>query len=337
MKKLLLFFVFSFFFFCIGQSRAYMTTAVKTDSLVYSSGQEIFIYFTIKNHGPDTLQFNWPTSCQAIYSIDGQKADLACYAVLTELTLYPDSSFTWVFKHTQEIFPIYPGTHILKVEVIDYEQYFAFNNFSTAFLKLTDQSKKICTEDSSFIKLAVVDDTLKFFWQTPALNSCLEPLWGGWLKADTFHLAMVDTGAPCDCDCENHFHLTADFASFPDGHYVLDFADGVYGYPIFDIGVVGIREEIIPGSVALFQNYPNPFNPEAVIGYRLVVIGNVELTVYNILGQKVRTLVNQKQKAGVYRVSFNGEGLPGGIYFYRLILSENGNSTVQTKRMLLLK
>ena len=341
MKKLLFFSIFSSFLFFTAQSRAYVTTSVKTDSLVYSSAQGIDIYFTIKNHGPDTLQFNWPTSCQAIYYIDGQKAELECLQVLTELTLYPDSSFSWEFKHTEAIFPIWPGTHILKAEMIDYEQFFAYNNFSTHSLGLTKQGKEICEQDSAYIKLTVVDDTLKFFWQTPKLNTCLQPLWGGWLKADTFHLAMVDTGVPCDCDCVDYFRLTADFASFPDGRYMLDFAGGLYGYPTFDIGVVGIGGEIVPGSVALYQNYPNPFNPETVIGYRVETIHesspNIELAVYNVLGQKVRTLVNQRQRAGTYQLRFNGDGLPGGIYFYHLQVNDGRHKFTQTKRMLLLK
>lgn len=314
-----------------------MTTSVKTDSLVYSSAQEIYIYFTIKNHGPDTLQFNWPTSCQAIYYIDGQKAELECLRVLTALTLCPDSSFTWEIKHTQDIISIYPGTHILKTEVIDYEQYFAYNSFSAGYLTRTEQSKEICTEDSSFIKLTVVEDTLKFFWQTPAMNSCLESLWGGWLKADTFHLAMVDSGLPCDCDCVNNYHLTADFASFPDGRYVLDFADGLYGYPLFDIGVVGIEKEQVPVSVTLHQNYPNPFNSQTIINYELRVTGSVDLSVYDLLGKKVRTLVNRRQQAGMHQVHFNGKGLPSGIYFYRLRVAGRGLNLVKIKRMLLLK
>lgn len=68
----------------------------------------------------------------------------------------------------------------------------------------------------------------------------------------------------------------------------------------------------------LNQNYPNPFCTSTTICYQLAVAGNVELTVYNTLGQKVKTLVNQLQKAGEYTVNFYTGGLNDGIYFYKL-------------------
>ena len=88
-----------------------------------------------------------------------------------------------------------------------------------------------------------------------------------------------------------------------------------------------------PALFALEQNYPNPFNPSTVITYNLPVEGNVILKVYNLLGQEVRTLVNTNQSAGHYSVRFDSQGLPTGIYLYRL----SSGSFVQTKRMILLK
>lgn len=92
-------------------------------------------------------------------------------------------------------------------------------------------------------------------------------------------------------------------------------------------------DEYRPSMFALEQNYPNPFNPSTVITYNLPVGGNVLLKVYNLLGQEVRTLVNQHQSAGHYSVRFDSQGLPTGIYLYRL----SSGSNVQTKRMILLK
>jgi hypothetical protein len=88
-----------------------------------------------------------------------------------------------------------------------------------------------------------------------------------------------------------------------------------------------------PNVFSLEQNYPNPFNPSTVITFNLPVGGNVLLKVYNLLGQEVRTLVNQNQSAGHYSVRFDSKGLPTGIYLYRL----SSGSYVQTKRMILLK
>lgn len=86
-------------------------------------------------------------------------------------------------------------------------------------------------------------------------------------------------------------------------------------------------------SFKLQQNYPNPFNPVTTISYQLPQASYVELTVYNISGQKVATLVSGKQNAGEYQIEFNADYLPSGTYIYRL----KAGSLVQTKKMILLK
>ncbi|MBS1518607.1 MAG: T9SS type A sorting domain-containing protein [Bacteroidetes bacterium] len=90
----------------------------------------------------------------------------------------------------------------------------------------------------------------------------------------------------------------------------------------------------IPTQYSLSQNYPNPFNPRTVISYELRVTGNAELKVYDVLGNEVAELVNEKQNAGSHSVEFDGSGFASGIYFYSLLI--NGN-TIDTKRMILLK
>ncbi len=85
---------------------------------------------------------------------------------------------------------------------------------------------------------------------------------------------------------------------------------------------------------ALHQNYPNPFNPSTIINYELPITNSVKLTVYNALGQKVRTLVNKKQAAGRYSLTFNAQGLASGVYILRL---NTGNGFVQVKKMILMR
>jgi sugar lactone lactonase YvrE len=94
----------------------------------------------------------------------------------------------------------------------------------------------------------------------------------------------------------------------------------------------------VPSEFALRQNHPNPFNPETQIGYQLPLAGEVSITVYNLLGQEVRQLVNDIKAAGFYRVSWNGQDALGrsvgsGIYFYRI----KAGQFSQTKMMILLK
>jgi hypothetical protein len=86
-------------------------------------------------------------------------------------------------------------------------------------------------------------------------------------------------------------------------------------------------------SYELFQNYPNPFNPSTKINFSTKKNGYVNLSVYDILGNKVANLVNHRMTAGYYEVEFNASNLPSGIYFYRI---QAGTFTV-TKKLILLK
>ena len=83
----------------------------------------------------------------------------------------------------------------------------------------------------------------------------------------------------------------------------------------------------------LEQNYPNPFNPTTVISYQLPVASYVNLVIFNGLGQKVRILVEEKQKAGTHLVTFNADGLASGIYFCTLSF---GNNKLLIKKMILM-
>jgi len=92
-------------------------------------------------------------------------------------------------------------------------------------------------------------------------------------------------------------------------------------------------EETIPLEYSISQNYPNPFNPSTIINYGLPEQAQVTLNIYNILGEKVATLVNEVQQPGYYKIEFNASYLTSGIYFYRL----QAGSFIETKKMLLLK
>ena len=122
-------------------------------------------------------------------------------------------------------------------------------------------------------------------------------------------------------------------------------------FPVFVIdNPVTVEDEISPVQFGLSQNYPNPFNPSTTIIYTIqssvTASGTkqsqlVTLKVYDILGNKVATLVNEEKSAGTYHVNFNAVHLTSGIYFYKLQAGDpstgSGQGFVETKKMVLLK
>jgi len=111
---------------------------------------------------------------------------------------------------------------------------------------------------------------------------------------------------------------------------------------IYNPDFVSVADNQVPAEFKLYQNYPNPFNPSTTIEYVIPSnigggIINVKLTVYDVLGREVATLVNEKQTPGNYKVIFEANfaegGLPSGIYLYKL----QAGHFIQTRKMILMK
>jgi L-ascorbate metabolism protein UlaG (beta-lactamase superfamily) len=88
-----------------------------------------------------------------------------------------------------------------------------------------------------------------------------------------------------------------------------------------------------PEDFRLEQNYPNPFNPTTVISYQCSVNSNVKLSVFDLLGKEVTTLVNEQKPAGSYTVQWNAAGMPSGVYFYKL----QAGKYSETRKLVLIK
>jgi len=103
-----------------------------------------------------------------------------------------------------------------------------------------------------------------------------------------------------------------------------------------DLSVTGLSENgtTLQAAFALEQNYPNPFNPKTVISYQLPVISQVNILIYNLLGQNAAKLVSKKQPAGVYKVEWDASGFSSGVY-YCIMKTDTG--FMQTRKLLLLK
>ena len=91
----------------------------------------------------------------------------------------------------------------------------------------------------------------------------------------------------------------------------------------------------VPKSFSLYQNYPNPFNPVTKIKFDIAgqTVGQTFLSVYDITGREIQTLVNEKLNPGTYEVTFDGSNFASGVYFYQL----RAGDFITTKKLVLLK
>jgi hypothetical protein len=118
---------------------------------------------------------------------------------------------------------------------------------------------------------------------------------------------------------------------------VIDFSDNEsqLSDPVSaSITAIDKSDHQLPVTYFLEQNYPNPFNPRTVIRWQLAGGSNVELSVYNLLGRKVATLVSERQEAGYYQITWDASGFACGVYLYR-IMTDVGY--IENKKMILLR
>jgi plastocyanin len=132
---------------------------------------------------------------------------------------------------------------------------------------------------------------------------------------DKFSYAVMVPGT-YDYQCDIHFSL------------------GMIGS--FTAIVSGLEDDastVVPDVFKLDQNFPNPFNPVTTIGYDIPRASNVILNVYNVLGEKIATLVSARQPAGHYEVRWNAGNTPSGIYYYQI----TADGFTNVKRMILIR
>ena len=97
---------------------------------------------------------------------------------------------------------------------------------------------------------------------------------------------------------------------------------------------------VLPYEFSLKQNYPNPFNPSTRIKYSIPQTSEIQIIVYDVLGNEIETLVNDEKPAGSYELNWDAANLSSGVYFYQIKATPNGGQAgefVQTKKMILLK
>lgn len=116
------------------------------------------------------------------------------------------------------------------------------------------------------------------------------------------------------------------FASAGSTFVIDDLAFGV-------ASAVEASGNVVPAVYVLSQNYPNPFNPSTLIQYSIPRSGRIRLTVFDILGREIASLVDAVQAAGIHKARFDGSSLSSGTYFYRL----QAGDFVQSRKLLIMK
>ncbi len=112
-------------------------------------------------------------------------------------------------------------------------------------------------------------------------------------------------------------------------------AQGFVNTSQVDLGQLEVKE--IPAEFVLNQNYPNPFNPTTKIGFQLPVNADVTIEIYNAIGQRVMTLVNESMTAGVHTVDADLSRLSSGVYVYRIVAQSEAETFISTRKMTLIK
>jgi hypothetical protein len=194
---------------------------------------------------------------------------------------------------------------------------------TTSVLSVTDQAPV-------FTKQLTADTTLAYGKTFQFLYNASDP------DKDTFTFSLVQGPLGAAINKNGLFSWTPKVNNQGANVIVIGVSDGMLtttSTTTFNI-VAGIaKKDGIPTTYALYQNYPNPFNPSTTINFDVPKESKVVLKVYNILGQEVATLVNEKMVAGSYSYQFSEGNLSSGMYIYRL---QAGDYTL-TKKMTLLK
>jgi Secretion system C-terminal sorting domain len=304
--KTLMFFLF-LFYQCRGQG----IMDIKTDKSNYSYGDSIEVRVTIANNTDTSFSIWGSSSCIARIGFNSVPFQIACTADYTEFKFLPHTARTWIWNLKPDVLGIpdkngeqniyaYCGGYRDSTTITAPKYYGGRLALS---YKITVPKEEIQKLRDSLNASVLYSDTLKGLgviseeWQIK--NYSVDSLVNVY-TSDTL-LEYIEVERPL--------------------HFINEIVSSVR------------NPEEIPEEFVLYQNFPNPFNPSTTISYKLSVVCQVDLNIYNLIGKKVAVLVNERQKPGVYEIDFNSWNLPSGVYFYKL----KAGQFIQTKKMILLK
>ena len=158
----------------------------------------------------------------------------------------------------------------------------------------------------------------------------------GWVACQGGYICKTTNGGASWTQQTTNISTTLNDIFFVDT--ATGFAVGRNGLMLSTKNLTSVQDkDAVVTEFDLIQNYPNPFNPETNIKYTIPVSGNVNLSIFNSLGQKVKELVNNYKEAGSYEVKFSGKDLASGMYIYKLdAVSKDGKKSFSSSRKMLL-
>jgi hypothetical protein len=160
-----------------------------------------------------------------------------------------------------------------------------------------------------------------------------EQVAGTFANWDASHRLSLANDLSSNKPWKGTFHLVAIYArALTAAQVVQNFAAGANPVMI-PVRALAVENGVLPRTFALEQNYPNPFNPLSTIEYRVAEQTRVTLTVYDLLGRTVATLVDEERAPGIYASTFDASGLASGTYLYRL----TAGRFTETRKMMLVK
>jgi len=299
---------------------------ISTDKSVYNYGEKITISATVTNKSDTTVSVMMSSyeSCQAEFQMNNYNSGLwtACLPTAEELTFLPGDSRIYEWEIDPMIFGLPNKDGIQKLNGI-----FAGGMFHPVSLEDS-------IEFTAPLFLGGQIDISYFDTNSAEITTLRDSLNAQVVSTTHHNETTQETWQILGISVDSVFNNYQNDNRF---RYVELKRQINYSQIITDV-VSGN----IPNKFSLSQNYPNPFNPTTTIKYSIPAvekeyIPSLQIKIYDVLGQEIRTLVNKKQAPGNYQVQFNAEGLPSGVYIYRISATSGAVSFVQSKKMILLR
>ncbi|MFC1683223.1 T9SS type A sorting domain-containing protein [Candidatus Zixiibacteriota bacterium] len=201
--------------------------------------------------------------------------------------------------------------------------HYAYDEFQINPRDLTDIGVAVAIELASF-EATAGDGQVNLAWRTAAE-----------VQTHSFNIyrdGVKIASVPAFGDAHDYTYVDRDVQNGTAYSYQLSDVD-LDGTETMHPMVCSVTPNAVPGAYALNQNYPNPFNPNTEISYAIPAEAHVSLTIYNLLGQEITTLVDEVKEAGQHAISWNAAGNASGVYFYHLQTDEFS----ATKKMVFMK